>query len=134
MRWPQAGIWDQIMELVAATHDGAVQMIDTSVCTSMEPVSRGNREQQGRSRGKFTGEIHAVVDANRLPVQLGRSTIYLCLFAIASFRSNGTLRLPKTDARSATIFCYELDARLFECCYELLGGFSSATYWAIFRF
>jgi transposase len=31
VRWPQAGIWDQIMELVAATHDGAVQMIDTSI-------------------------------------------------------------------------------------------------------
>jgi transposase len=31
VRWPQAGIWDQIMELVAATHDCAVQMIDTFV-------------------------------------------------------------------------------------------------------
>jgi transposase len=29
VRWGQAGIWDQIMEALAATRDGAVQMIDT---------------------------------------------------------------------------------------------------------
>ena len=31
VRWRQAGIWDQIMEGLAAGHDAAVQMIDTSV-------------------------------------------------------------------------------------------------------
>jgi len=31
VRWRQAGIWDQIMEALAANHDAAVQMIDTSV-------------------------------------------------------------------------------------------------------
>jgi transposase len=30
VRWRQAGIWDQIMEALAAGHDTAVQMIDTS--------------------------------------------------------------------------------------------------------
>jgi transposase len=31
VRWRRAGIWDQIMEALAAGHDAAVQMIDTSV-------------------------------------------------------------------------------------------------------
>jgi hypothetical protein len=31
VRWRQAGVWDQIMDALAAGHDAAVQMIDTSV-------------------------------------------------------------------------------------------------------
>jgi len=31
VRWRQAGVWDQIMGALAARHDVAVQMIDTSV-------------------------------------------------------------------------------------------------------
>jgi transposase len=30
-RWRQAGVWDRIMDALAAGHDAAVQMIDTSV-------------------------------------------------------------------------------------------------------
>jgi hypothetical protein len=30
-RWRQAGIWGQIIDALAAGHDAAVQMIDTSV-------------------------------------------------------------------------------------------------------
>jgi len=40
VRWRQAGIWDRIMEALAAGHDAAVQMIDTCACTSTEPASR----------------------------------------------------------------------------------------------
>jgi transposase len=29
--WRRAGVWDQIMEALAAGHDAAVQMIDTSI-------------------------------------------------------------------------------------------------------
>src|SRR6202521_5124607 len=74
VRWRQAGIWDQIMEALAAAHDGAVQMIDTSVVRVHQHGAcvAGNREQHmGRSRGGLTSKIHAVVDANGLPVQLG---------------------------------------------------------------
>jgi transposase len=73
VRWRQAGIWDQIMEALAAAHDGAVQMIDTSVVRVHQHGAciAGNREQHmGRSRGGLTSKIHAVVDANGLPVQL----------------------------------------------------------------
>jgi transposase len=31
VRWRQAGVWDLIMDALAAGHDAAVQMIDTSV-------------------------------------------------------------------------------------------------------
>lgn len=42
VRWRRAGVWDQIMDALAAGHDAAVQMIDTSVVRvhSTVPVSR----------------------------------------------------------------------------------------------
>ena len=74
VRWRQAGVWDQIMDALAAAHDAAVQMIDTSVVRVHQHGAciAGNREQQmGRSRGGLTSKIHAVVDADGLPVRLG---------------------------------------------------------------
>lgn len=74
VRWRQAGIWDKIMEAMAAAHDGTVKMIDTSIVRVHQHGAcvAGNREQHmGRSRGGLTSKIHAVVDANGLPVQLG---------------------------------------------------------------
>ena len=62
------------MEALAATHDAAVQMIDTSVVRVHQHGAciAGNREQHmGRSRGGLTSKVHAVVDANGLPVRLG---------------------------------------------------------------
>jgi transposase len=62
------------MEALATAHDGAVQMIDTSIVRVYQHGAciAGNREQHmGRSRGGLTSKIHAVVDANGLPVQLG---------------------------------------------------------------
>jgi transposase len=49
VRWRQAGIWDQIMEALAAAHDGAVQMIDTSVVRVHQHGAciAGNGEQHG---------------------------------------------------------------------------------------
>ena len=40
VRWRRAGVWDQIMDALAAGHDAAVQMIDTSVVrvTGTAPV------------------------------------------------------------------------------------------------
>jgi hypothetical protein len=31
VRWRRAGVWDQIMDALATTHDAAVQMIDMSI-------------------------------------------------------------------------------------------------------
>jgi transposase len=74
VRWRRAGVWDRIMDGLSAAHDAAVQMIDTSVVRVHQHGSciAGNKEQHmGRSRGGLTSKIHAVVDANGLPIRLG---------------------------------------------------------------
>jgi transposase len=74
VRWRQAGVWDRIMDALAAGHDAAVQMIDTSVVRVHQHGASiaGNREEHmGRSRGGLSSKIHAVVDAAGLPVQVG---------------------------------------------------------------
>jgi transposase len=74
VRWGRVGVWDQIMDALAAIHDAAVQMIDTSVVRVHQHGGciAGNSEQHmGRSRGGLTTKIHAVVDTNGLPVQIG---------------------------------------------------------------
>ena len=76
VRWRRAGVWDRIMEALAAAHDTAVQMIDTSIVRVHQHGAciAGNKEQHmGRSRGGLTSKVHAVVDANGLPVRLGLS-------------------------------------------------------------
>ena len=74
VRWRRAGVWDQIMEALAAAHDAAVQMIDTSVVRVHQHgacIANNSGQHMGRSRGGLTSKIHVVVDANGLPVQLG---------------------------------------------------------------
>ena len=64
------------MEALAAAHNTTVQMIDTSIVRVHQHGAciAGNREQHmGRSRGGLTSKVHAVVDANGLPVRLGLS-------------------------------------------------------------
>jgi transposase len=68
-----AGVWDRIMDALAAGHDAAVQMIDTSVVRVHQHgacVADNNHQDMGRSRGGLTSKIHAVVDTNGLPVHL----------------------------------------------------------------
>jgi transposase len=74
VRWRRAGVWDRIMEALAASHDASVQMIDTSIVRVHQHGAcvAGNKQQDmGRSRGGLTSKIHAVVDADGLPVRLG---------------------------------------------------------------
>ena len=74
VRWRRAAVWDRIMDALAAAHDVTVQMIDTSIVRVHQHGSciSGNAEQHmGRSRGGLTSKIHAVVDANGVPVHLG---------------------------------------------------------------
>jgi transposase len=77
VRWRRAGVWDQLMNALAADHDAAVQMIDTSIVRVHQHGAciAGNSEQlMGRSRGGLTTKIHAVVDASGLPVHLALTT------------------------------------------------------------
>jgi transposase len=74
VRWRKAGEWDRIMDSLAAAHDAAVQMIDTSVVRVHQHaacIARNRSQSMGRSRGGLTSKIHAVVDTNGLPVRLG---------------------------------------------------------------
>jgi transposase len=64
VRWRQA---------LAAGHDAAVQMIDTSVVRVHQHgacIADNNHQEMGRSRGGLTCKIHAVVNTNGLPVHL----------------------------------------------------------------
>ena len=73
VRWRRAGVWRQIMAALAATHDATIQMIDTSIIRVHQHaacITRNKRQSMGRSRGGLTSKIHAVVDANGLPVRL----------------------------------------------------------------
>ena len=63
VRWRRAGVWDQIMDALAAGHDAAVQMIDTSVVRVHQHgacIADNNHQDMGRSRGGLTSKIHAV--------------------------------------------------------------------------
>jgi hypothetical protein len=59
------------MNALAATHDAALQMIDTSIVHVHQHaacITRNKRQSMGRSRGGLTSKIHALVDTNGLPV------------------------------------------------------------------
>jgi transposase len=61
----KAGVWSRVMEALAAAHDPAVQMIDTSIVRVHQHgacITRNRRQSMGRSRGGLTSKIHAVVD------------------------------------------------------------------------
>ena len=66
VRWRKAGVWDQIMDALAASHDAAVQMIDTSIVRVHQhgaSIANNSGQHIGRSRGGLTSKIHVVVDA-----------------------------------------------------------------------
>src|SRR6516162_3496077 len=74
VRWRRARVWSRIMDALAAPHDAAVQMIDTSIVRVHQHaacIARNRSQSMGRSRGGLTSKIHAVVDTNGLPVRLG---------------------------------------------------------------
>ncbi len=76
VRWRRAGVWGRIIDALAAAHDAAVQMIDTSIVRVHQHgacITRNQRQSMGRSRGGMTSKIHAVVDSNGLPVRLALS-------------------------------------------------------------
>lgn len=61
------------MDGLAAAHDATVQRIDISIVRVHQHgacITRNKKQSMGRSRGGLTSKIHAVVDANGLPVRL----------------------------------------------------------------
>ncbi|WP_373290540.1 IS5 family transposase, partial [Glycocaulis albus] len=83
VRWRKLGVWDRIFDAITAAYDGDIQMIDSSsirVHQHGANAKKGGADAaagdtpdprcMGRSRGGLTTKIHALVDANGLPVAL----------------------------------------------------------------
>ena len=73
VRWRRAGVWDRILNAISHRDNADVQMIDSSIVRAHQHatcIEHGATEALGRSRGGLTTKIHAVVDANGLPLQL----------------------------------------------------------------
>ncbi len=74
-RWRKAGVWDRLLEAVSKAYDGDIQMIDSlldpraSACRQ-RPKKDDRSRCMGRSRGGLTTKIHALVDAEGLPIAL----------------------------------------------------------------
>ncbi|WP_428030634.1 IS5 family transposase [Ancylobacter sp.] len=73
-RWRKAGVWDRLLEAVSKAYDGDIQMIDSSSIRvhqhAATPKKRRPIRLHGRSRGGLTTKIHALVDAEGLPIAL----------------------------------------------------------------
>jgi len=73
VRCRRAGVWTGIIEALAAAHDAAVKVIDTSIVRVHQHgacITKNQRQLMGRSRGGLTSKIHALVDSNGLPIRL----------------------------------------------------------------
>ncbi|HEX8214353.1 MAG TPA: IS5 family transposase [Allosphingosinicella sp.] len=73
-RWRRAGHWARILEAVSVAYEGEVQMIDSSSIRVHQHGANAQKKDgpgcMGRSRGGLTTKIHALVDANGLPIAL----------------------------------------------------------------
>ncbi|THF75374.1 IS5 family transposase [Cohnella fermenti] len=72
-RWEKAGIFDRMLETLAAEPDSESTMMDASIVRVHQhgAGAKGGKQFQaiGRSRGGLTTKIHAVVDALGNPLQ-----------------------------------------------------------------
>jgi transposase len=62
------------MNALAAAHDAAVRMIDTSMVRVHQHaacIADSSNQAVGRSRGGLTSKLHVVVDGDGLPLRLG---------------------------------------------------------------
>jgi transposase len=60
VRWRRAGAWGRIIDVLAAAHDAAVQMIDISIVRVHQQgacITRNRRQSMGRSRGGWTSKF-----------------------------------------------------------------------------
>ena len=84
VRWARIGVWDRIFEAISRAYDGDLQMIDRSSIRVHQHGANGKKGSEetlssagdvagarcmGRSRGGLTTKIHALVDANGLPIE-----------------------------------------------------------------
>ena len=70
------GVWAHVLKAVSEAYDGDIQMIDSSSIrvhqhAALHPKKDAGSRCMGRSRGGLTTKIHALVDADGLPIALG---------------------------------------------------------------
>src|SRR5262245_44737252 len=101
----------RIIDALAAGHDAAVQMIDTSVVRVHQHgacIADNDHQDMGRSRGGLMSKIHAAVDTNGLPVHLaltpGEAHCFQkpCYSRIADTTQTGSGDWPASKARGPT--------------------------------
>ena len=71
VRWRRAGVWGRIMDSLAAAHDAAVQMIDTSIVRVHQHaacVATNRSQSMGRSRLSKAGSIFGFTSLNANPI------------------------------------------------------------------
>ncbi|MGI9489945.1 MAG: IS5 family transposase [Geminicoccaceae bacterium] len=78
VRWREAGIWDRLLSAMTEAVDGEIVMIDSSSVrvhqhAAVEKKTEKGEEDgaMGHSKGGLTTKIHALVDAEGRPIQLG---------------------------------------------------------------
>ncbi|MGF1463029.1 MAG: IS5 family transposase [Maricaulaceae bacterium] len=85
VRWRKRGVWDRIFDAVSKAYKGDTQSVDASSIRVHQHGANGKAGKKtasaagladlrarcmGRSRGGLTTKIHALVDADGLPVRL----------------------------------------------------------------
>jgi transposase len=73
VRWRRAGVWDRIMDSLAAAYDAAIQMIDTSIVRVHQHaacIARNRSQSTGSLTRRIDQQNLAVVDTNGLPACL----------------------------------------------------------------
>lgn len=96
VRWRQAGVWDRILTAMSRRTNAEVQMIDITIVRAHQHASctrNSVSEGIGRSRGGLTTKVHAVVDANGMPLH----------FAITGGQEHDSLAARKLFSELPTI-------------------------------
>ena len=73
VRWRHAGVWDRIFTAMPRRSDATVHMIESTIVRAHQHASctrNSVSEGLGRSRGGLTTKVHAVVDANGMPLHI----------------------------------------------------------------
>ena len=106
VRWQRAGIWQNIMNALAAAHDATVQMIDTSMVRVHQHaacIADRGCQSVGRSRGGLTSKLHVVVDASGLPVRFGLTPGEVHDNRLCSVRRSASLTFVRTSLKNWSI-------------------------------
>ena len=73
-RWRRAGHGQRLLEAVSQAYNGDLQMIGPSSIRVQPHAASGSKKEDpvgmGRSRGGLTTKVHALVDANGMPIAL----------------------------------------------------------------